>query len=194
MLHDRMQSHQPHLYRLHLYDHRTLQLTLRPEQWEYRQSFDFFRDVHSVLYPRIKLPILMLIQKRELILMDWGRCAFYCYEDEREVIAAYVSTCGLSRQSQKGKLRDFPCILHCQYTTHWIKKWHSYHTTEIQQPWYLLLWYYLCVCWVVIIVVWYNIILIEKTWTLRSYPDWTHISILLVRTKIDLIIDGVINA
>jgi len=29
---DRMQSHQPHLYPLHLYDHRTLQLILHPAQ------------------------------------------------------------------------------------------------------------------------------------------------------------------
>ena len=32
------------------------------------------------------------------------RCASIVYEEEREVIATYVSTCGLQRQSHKGKL------------------------------------------------------------------------------------------
>ena len=36
--------------------------------------------------------------------LNTGRRVVTIYDDEREVIATYVSTCGLQRQSHKGKL------------------------------------------------------------------------------------------
>jgi len=46
------------------------------------------------------IPLLELDQRN---LED---ACFIVYEDEREVIATYVSTCGLQRQSHKGKLNS----------------------------------------------------------------------------------------
>ena len=37
-------------------------------------------------------------------MLPTGRCALVVYEDEREVIATNVSTCGLQKQSNKAKL------------------------------------------------------------------------------------------
>ena len=41
-------------------------------------------------------------EKGDIHMLEDARCTVY--EDEREVIATNVSTCGLQRQSHKGKL------------------------------------------------------------------------------------------
>ena len=41
------------------------------------------------MYPSLELP---------------SRCAFIVYDDEREMILTCVSTCGLQKQSNKGKV------------------------------------------------------------------------------------------